>query len=383
MASPLVSVIVPTRERVKTLAYTLATALDQQSEDFEVVVSDNASEDGTEELVRGIDDSRLRYFQTSHRLSMCDNYEFALEQARGDYVIFVGDDDAVMPGGIDFLLSRLGARNDLITHMWPLHIYDWPGEGSPPKIAQLSPQGEEAVLDLKAMARSVMRLGGWRYYRLPSPYHCAVPRSILDSIRTRTGRVFHSTQPDVFTAMAIPAFADIAVRLGRTVTLHGRSSASNGHDFAKRAGRSNIDRFISEYGDYQFHPSLFPGVAASANMIPDAVLRAKDMFPELYDTVSFDYSAMWAYVHRHRFVTIREVLKHSASIKRMHPLKVGRFLGFAGIHQIAAVRRTILDLFSSNRRTEPVAETIQGFVHQLSRPANSRADDAVRRSASN
>lgn len=377
------SVIIPTRSRVKTLVYTLATALKQQSTEFEVVVSDNASEDGTEQLVRCSDDRRLRYFKTSSRLSMCDNYEYALNHARGDYVIFLGDDDAVMPGGIDYLVSRIISQNEPIVHMWPLHIYDWPTGNLPAKVAQLSPQGEDTVIDLKTNARNVMRLGGWRYYRLPSPYHCAVPRSILDNIRSRTGRVFHSTQPDVFTAMAIPAFADKAVRLGSTVTLHGRSAASNGHDFAKRKERRNIDQFISEYGNYQFHPSLFPGVAASANMIPDAVLRAKDMFPEVYGSVSFDYSAMWAYVYRYRFVSIREVLANFKAIKQMQPLKLGRFLVFASIQSIAAARRSILDRIASYFRAEIAPDNIQGFVEQLAKQENCTIADATLPSAPN
>src|SRR5687767_10792326 len=121
MTRPLLSLIVPTRERARTLAFTLATALDQASGNYEVVVSDNASADDTEAVVRAIGDRRLRYFNTGRRLSMCDNYEFALENARGDYVIIIGDDDAVMPAGVDFLLPRLASLSEPTIHMWPLH----------------------------------------------------------------------------------------------------------------------------------------------------------------------------------------------------------------------------------------------------------------------
>ncbi|WBY07964.1 glycosyltransferase [Sphingomonas sp. 7/4-4] len=352
-----------------TLRYALATALDQHSRDYEIVVSDNASEDGTRAVVEGFADDRIVYVHTGRRLSMCDNYEFALNHARGEYVIIIGDDDAVMPGGLDFLLSRLRQTREPMIYMWPLHTYDWPGEGQAARIAHLAPQGEETTLDLKAMARNVMQLGGWRYYRLPSPYHCAVPRSILTAIAARTGRVFHSTQPDVFTAMALPVYADRAVKLERTVTLHGRSPASNGRDFTKRKARANIDKFIREYGDYKFHSSLFPGVAASANMIPDAILRAKDMFPELYGDIPFDYSAMWAYVCRHRFASATQVLLNAKAIKQAHPMTVTRFLRYAAVHQIAGIRRHVLDALAALRTPGPAPETIGDFVRLLDREA--------------
>ena len=77
---PLISLVIPTRERADTLAHTLATALAQRSRHYEVVVSDNASVDHTRETVTRIADDRVRYFNTGERLSMCGNYEFALQQ---------------------------------------------------------------------------------------------------------------------------------------------------------------------------------------------------------------------------------------------------------------------------------------------------------------
>src|SRR4051794_33057917 len=87
---PLLSVIVPTRARVSTLPFTLATILNHQPRSFEVIVSDNCSEAGTREAVQRIVDDRLVYLDTGTRLSMTDNWEFAIGHARGRYVLFVG-----------------------------------------------------------------------------------------------------------------------------------------------------------------------------------------------------------------------------------------------------------------------------------------------------
>jgi glycosyltransferase involved in cell wall biosynthesis len=363
---PLLSLIIPTRERAETLAFTLATALNQQSRDYEIIVSDNASADHTKAVVDNLADARIYYFNTGQRLSMCDNYEFALERARGEYVIFIGDDDAVMPGGLDELIAKLQVLPEPVIHMWPLHIYDWPVDGQPAQVAYLAPVIPPSELDLKAKARFVISVGGWRYYELPSPYHSAIPRRILNQIRERTGRVFHSTQPDVFTAMAIPTYADRAINLGRAVTLNGRSARSNGLGFVKRDARANIERFIQEYGDYKFHPSLYKGVSGSANMIPDAVLLAHDLFPELYAGVPFNYSAMWAYICRLRFASHGEVLRARTAITRQHPFSTVSFLGMSAMHELSVMRRRLL-----NRATplgslrDHTPENINAFVQAL------------------
>ncbi len=367
----LLSLVVPTRERAQTLAFTLATALDQHSLDYEVVVSDNASTDDTRAVVDRLDDERIRYFNTDQRLSMCGNYEFALERARGVYVIFIGDDDAVIPGALDHLLSLLRAASQPTIHTWPLHIYDWPVDGKPARVAYLAPVRAQTELDLKAKARFVISMGSWKYYELPSPYHSAIPRQILTAIRERTGRVFHSTQPDVFTAMAIPAFADRAVNIGQTITLNGRSAQSNGLGFIKRSALANIERFIREYGDYQFHPTLYPGVAGPVNMIPDAALVARDLFPELYAGVAFNYSAMWAYVCRMRFISHADVMRMQFQIRHRHPFSLTAFLALSAVHEMSVVRRKVLN------RLTPLGElkvhtpdNIQEFVRTLAhRPA--------------
>jgi glycosyltransferase involved in cell wall biosynthesis len=369
---PVLSLIVPTRERARTLVFTLATALDQASEDYELIVSDNASTDGTRAVVDQFSSSRIRYVNTGQRLSMCGNYEFALEHARGEYVIFIGDDDAVVPGALDRLLAALRLAPHAIPHMWPLHTYDWPVANHKGRVAYLAPVCAPFEIDLKAKARDVIRKGGWKYYELPSPYHAAIPRHLLDTIRERTGRVFHSTQPDVFTAMAIPALADRAVNIGFSVTFNGRSSSSNGLGFVNKDAQANIDRFLREYGDYVLHPTLFPGVSTSANMIPDAILRARDFFPEIYRGCDFNYEAMWAFSCRHRFVSHLEVLAKAKEIRLHHPLRKSRFLLYALIHEAAVWRRRLLD------RMMPIGELQAHAEHNIRDFASAIAAQAPR-----
>jgi glycosyltransferase involved in cell wall biosynthesis len=361
---PVLSLIIPTRERAGTLVHTLATALEQRSDDYEVVVSDNASADNTRQVVESFDDPRIRYINTASRLSMCGNYEFAVEHARGDYVLIIGDDDAVIPGKLDFLLEKLREAPEPLIHTWPLHIYDWPVSGAPARLTYRAGTGAPYEIDLRARARFAMTMGGWKYYELPSPYHSAVPRSILDALRQRTGKIFHSTQPDVFTAMAIPAFAERAINLNQPISFNGRSARSNGLGFIAKSAVANIERFILEYGDYRFHPSLYTGVTGQANMIPDAILVARDMFPEIYDGAEFGYGPMWAYVCRLRFASHWEVLRKRRLISQAHPFSVGRFMFYSVIHEASALRRTLLNRVAAKGG---LGAAIPDNIHDFSR----------------
>jgi glycosyltransferase involved in cell wall biosynthesis len=364
--APLISVVIATRERAGTLAHTLSTALNQKLSDYEIVVSDNCSEDATADVVNSLASERIRYVRTERRLSMCDNYEFALHHASGEYVIFIGDDDAVMPDALSVLARAIRDGEAGCIYMWPLHIYDWPVAGRPAGLAYLAPIVPRRTLDLRATALRVVQLGGWKYYELPSPYHAAIPRRFLSAIRERTGRVFHSTQPDVFTAMALPSVAHSVVNLGVSVTLNGRSATSNGLGFVAKSALQNIEKFIAEYGDYRFHQSLATAFPGQVNMIPDAVLIAKDLFPDVYQDTPFNFDAMWAYICRLGFLSPVTVLRARKSIRRSHPFHLLAFLKYVTLHQSAVVRRRLLNRVADvgSFRTE-VPPTISEFVLAL------------------
>jgi glycosyltransferase involved in cell wall biosynthesis len=368
LSKPLISIVIPTRDREDTLFYTLTTALAQKSKNYEVVVSDNNSDIKTKNVVDLFPDNRIRYFNTGKRLSMCDNYEFALSKSRGEYVIIIGDDDAVIPGRLDDLINVLEKLDQPMIHMWPLHIYDWPVNNALARVAYLAPIVKSTKLNLKEKAQFVIAAGGWKYYELPSPYHSAIPVTILDQIRLKTGRVFHSTQPDVFTAMCIPAYADYAINIGNSVTFNGRSSRSNGLGFIKKNARNNIERFIGEYGDYKFHPTLYSGASSMANMIPDAVLKARDLFPDLYSNTSFGYSAMWAYICRLGFADHLMVLCSAGGIGKVHSLRIFNFLGMSLIHELSAIRRIILNRITSiGNLRKKTPSNISEFANKLSK----------------
>src|ERR1700704_4895381 len=124
-SKPSISIVIPTRERCHTLGATIQTCLDQDYDDCEIIVSDNFSQDETRTVVAAFRDSRMRYINTERRLSMSHNWEFALNHVRSDYVTYVGDDDALLPGALPALASIIQDTNtSAITWKWA--SYFWP-----------------------------------------------------------------------------------------------------------------------------------------------------------------------------------------------------------------------------------------------------------------
>jgi glycosyltransferase involved in cell wall biosynthesis len=92
------SVLLPTRNRLEFLRFAVETVRRQDVGDWEIIVSDNDSEDDIAGYVASIADPRLHYQRTDRFLPVTENWNYALASSRGDYVVMLGDDDGLMPG---------------------------------------------------------------------------------------------------------------------------------------------------------------------------------------------------------------------------------------------------------------------------------------------
>lgn len=95
--APKVSVVVPTFRRAGLLKETVDSILAQTFADFELIIVDNMSEDGTEEYVAGIGDARVRYFRNPNGGVIAVNRNYGIRRARGQYVALCDDDDLWVP----------------------------------------------------------------------------------------------------------------------------------------------------------------------------------------------------------------------------------------------------------------------------------------------
>jgi glycosyltransferase involved in cell wall biosynthesis len=94
---PFFSIVMPTYNRATLLPFAIESVLQQSFTDFELIISNGGSTDNTKEVIGGFTDKRIRYFESEKRLNIGDNYQNALDQAKGEYITFLSDDDAFAP----------------------------------------------------------------------------------------------------------------------------------------------------------------------------------------------------------------------------------------------------------------------------------------------
>jgi glycosyltransferase involved in cell wall biosynthesis len=100
--SPILSVGLPVYNGLPYLAEALRSVRDAEFQDYELIVCDNASTDGTGEVVREFarEDPRIRYFRNSRNIGAVHNFNRTLELARGKYFRWLASDDLHSHGAI-------------------------------------------------------------------------------------------------------------------------------------------------------------------------------------------------------------------------------------------------------------------------------------------
>lgn len=252
-----ISLVIPTRERAEYLAVALRSALvaaERAGCPVEIVVSDNASTDATPKVLAGFDDPRVVKLRSERRLSMRENFEFALSGTSGSHIVFIGDDDAVLPNGLR-VLSRLISDHDPDIVKWRVLNYLWPGlgTGEPGKLS-VRPQvldGRLKEIDprtvLDGFARAVFR----SYHDGGMIYHGCVSRRLIETvIATSGGPYFHGSSPDVFASLQALMIAERPMlRVNLPITLGGASPKSNGAA-GQHAATAGTDVVGSEYARF-------------------------------------------------------------------------------------------------------------------------------------
>lgn len=259
--NPPLTVVIPTRNRAHTIADTLRSCVEQDA-DCEFLVSDNSSDDNTEDVVKSFDDPRIRYIQTDRVLSMEGSFDFALSNAREGYIYSMGADDALFPGGLAKLkkvikeTGALAIRPRLTSYYWS----DYPDE-THQAVALNVPIGEgwrwmDSKRFLNETASDLLQFAAF-YESTPALYHGCVHSSVLSKVWPSKEAIIRSKQPDMYSGVLIAAKLPKYVIMDGRVSVNAMSGSSNGV-----AGflRKNMDKgesvLFRRAAEYPYEPQL-------------------------------------------------------------------------------------------------------------------------------
>lgn len=302
--SPLLSIIIPTKNRYATLVPVVRGILAQiPDRDLEIVVQDNSPDNaGIREQLGAASDERIRYFHRPEPISIVENTVSAIENARGRFLSFIGDDDTVAPFIVDetrrLEQSGLECMAHAPAYYWWSSVEFAKTDYYRRKCALWIPNGAQDGYQTLLSSQELDRMlsnGAVSYYRLPRLYHGIVSRRVLDDIKARAGTYVPGASPDMAISVAVSLVVDRYLYAAHPVTVFGASRGSGGGRTVERRHhgllenqphlpKETVERWDSRlpryWSEYTIYPQTVMEVFAAFGKAP-----APLDFPVLYASI--------------------------------------------------------------------------------------------------
>lgn len=117
------SIILTTYNRHRMFEEALVSLLNQTYKNFEVIVCDRGSEPSVEAIIKKYNDPRVTYFQSSQEIDANDSGNEIVKMMKGDYFLFLADDDALCPSTLARVKKAFNEHPDCGIVQIALSIY--------------------------------------------------------------------------------------------------------------------------------------------------------------------------------------------------------------------------------------------------------------------
>lgn len=329
---PLLSIVIPTKNRFETLFPTVEAILSNITDSrLEVVIQDNSDDPAPAgAFLASHPDARIRYAHLEGSASIVENTETALGRARGEYVTFIGDDDLVSPDIMRFVqeFSAQGVESII----YPSAYYWWKSIHfiTPSRFHQpgafwypSSAHSPARSLDTQDELAKMTSQGAVALFDLPRVYHGVVKRSVLDRIKSRTGQMVNGASPDMALAVAASLVIKKHVKIDTPLTIYGASRNSGGGWTAANTHFGNIadQAHLPQYTKDRWN-ELLPPIWSEHTIYPQTAMEVLRFMGEA-DTIN--YPAFYASMLVNEPHLRRYVLPFAIRFLRRQPKRIPTF----------------------------------------------------------
>ena len=325
--TPLISIVIPTRDRPEHIATTLEALRRQTFRDVEFIVSDNAQRRPLQPTPGLFDGTRFRYVRAPHSMWMTDHWEFAVAQARGSYVGVLGDKSTLVSGALERIAAEIAnGAPDAIS--WRLGNFRpsgrelaGPGELAVPRIAPGPnvhvPPSEALEFLLGTYLNAAFQREHQKEIR-GSLYHGVYSARLIAAVKARFGRLFHYFAPDLTAQCVAMQTAETLAHIGQTLELV-IAGPSNGVAVSAQVSGILGTQEDAARGSSGLPPPLIDGVSVSVShaLACDLVATAGrtlriDQWEELHRKAARDLYYVGGWPDRAAFLAQRAALFSSA-----------------------------------------------------------------------
>jgi glycosyltransferase involved in cell wall biosynthesis len=204
------SILLPTRNRLEYLKLAVESVLRQDFQDWQLVVSDNFSDQDIERHLSALEDPRIVFRRTERFVPVTENWNRALAHSDGEYIIMLGDDDALLGGYLRRMDELIGQFSGPDVIYAKSLLFTYPGVDPERPAGCLMDHGcaeffatsaRPFVLDRSTALELVRSAMSFRMRYDFNAQFALISRSLIESLRSY-GDFYQSEFPDYYSINA-------------------------------------------------------------------------------------------------------------------------------------------------------------------------------------
>ncbi|MBN2522452.1 MAG: glycosyltransferase [Bacteroidales bacterium] len=110
----MISVVIPTYNSAKYIKEAIESVLCQTCQDFEIIVTDNDSEDNTLQITKSFSDTRIIVVKNEKNLGMAENWNNGILKSKGEYIKILCSDDVLEYDALEKSKNILDSYKDVV-----------------------------------------------------------------------------------------------------------------------------------------------------------------------------------------------------------------------------------------------------------------------------